>query len=207
MEIKQFNLFQIPYTGLEIGETYQLSSHVKEFGSEQELTTIDNVFVPSASTGILTVTIPVIEIKNDQLVVDSYLFHFEDYQWVKQSSMTQIIKVDNNVSMISGSSAMIGDGLIKNAVTICNRDYDETLHELKELHEQFEILNKTKAMYGDETKLVNDMSKKIKTLNKQRHQLSADYYQMRDQYDDTLKKLQTAKNEIKKLRKLLKEKK
>lgn len=207
MEIKQVKLFQVPYTGLKIGETYQLSSHVKAFGSDKELIAVGNVFCPSVSTGILTITLPSLDVESDQLVVDSYLYHFEDHQWVEQSSTTQIINVDNDVSMISGSSPMIGDGLIKNAVTICNCDYDEALHELKELHEQFETLNETKAAYGDEIKAVNEMSKKMKVLRSKCNQRTADYYEMRDQYNDTVGKLQTAMKEIEKLKKLLKKKK
>ena len=80
MKVEQIRLFQVPYTGLEIGRTYQLTSYFKKYGTDKHIYQTTNVFQPGTTTGVFTVAIPeeAFILKNDRIVVDSYLYRLDD---------------------------------------------------------------------------------------------------------------------------------
>ena len=54
MKVEQIRLFQVPYTGLEIGRTYQLTSYFKKYGTDKHIWQTTNVFQPGTTTGVFT---------------------------------------------------------------------------------------------------------------------------------------------------------
>ena len=62
MKVEQIRLFQVPYTGLEIGRTYQLTSYFKKYGTDKHIwqTTMRSFLKINVSSGIATVNTPVV---------------------------------------------------------------------------------------------------------------------------------------------------
>lgn len=198
MKVEQIRLFQMPYTGLEIGRTYQLTSYFKKYGTDKHIWQTTNVFQPGTTTGVFTVAIPeeAFILKNDRIVVDSYLYRLDDAnQWKQIRSTTQMLKADDAV-IAKSDETMIGDGLISNAITFCNEKQAAEKQELWELQNSELYIRQTLEAYEDE-KIKLDQAKA--RLNKVKTQMSELMFENRKadvKINDLLNKINKTNEQI-----------
>lgn len=198
MKVEQIRLFQMPYTGLEIGRTYQLTSYFKKYGTDKHIYQTTNVFQPGTTTGVFTVTIPedAFILKNDRIVVDSYLYRLNDAnQWKQIRSTTQMLKADDAV-IAKSDEMMIGDGLISNAITFCNEEQKLRKAELQELKDSEVYIKQTEEAYDAENMAIQQIKEKLNKAIEQKNELIDRALRVQNEMDNLKSKIQLTQEEL-----------
>lgn len=198
MKVEQIRLFQVPYTGLEIGRTYQLTSYFKKYGTDKHIWQTTNVFQPGTTTGVFTVAIPeeTFILRNDRIVVDSYLYRLDDAnQWKQIRSTTQMLKADDAV-IAKSDETMIGDGLISNAITFCNEEQKLRKAELQELKDSETYIKETEEAYDAENMAIRQIKEKLNKAIEEKNELLDRALQVQNEMDNLKSKIQLTQGEL-----------
>lgn len=198
MKVEQIRLFQMPYTGLEIGRTYQLTSYFKKYDTNEHIYQVTNVFQPGTTTGVFTVAIPeeAFILKNDRIVVDSYLYRLDDAnQWKQIRSTTQMLKADDAV-IAKSDETMIGDGLISNAIMFCNEKQKLRKAELQELKDSETYIKETEEAYDAENMAIQQIKEKLNKAIEQKNELLDRALRVQNEMDNLKSKIQLTQEEL-----------
>lgn len=198
MKVEQIRLFQVPYTGLKIGQTYQLTSYFKKYDTDEHIYQVTNVFQPGTTTGVFTVTIPedAFVLKNDRIVVDSYLYRLNDAnQWKQIRSATQMLKADDAV-IVKNNETMIGDGLISNAITFCNEEQKLRKAELQELKDSEIYIKQTEEAYDAEKMAIRQIKEKLNKAIEEKNELLDRALRVQNEMDNLKSKIQLTQEEL-----------
>lgn len=188
--MEKIKLFQIPYSGLKAGESYRIITRFRLDGQSGVIFQTDNMFSPTTPVGIFTVNLLEDQLPSTgKIFADDYLYVFENGDWNFVGSTTQVLEGNDTFAEIETNKALIGDGLVNNAITLWNQRQEDQKAELRKLLHADEYIKQTEDACKVERQAIKKAEYKLDGLKDK-------YQKLQIKLEDYQKKI----NQIQKLK-------